>query len=244
MPQHVIERALEIWPDVAFTNAYGLTETSSTISVLGPEDHRAAAHDQAARIRLASAGKALPTVTIEIRDEEGAGVAPGEPGRIWVRGDQIAGEYAGLGDGLDENGFFDTRDNGRLDAGGYLYVLGRADDTIIRGGENIAPAEIEDVLLGHEAVFDAVVVGLPDPEWGQRLAAVLVARPDHRLDVDEVRDHARSVLRGSKTPEHIEVWNDLPRTETGKILRRAVVERLVENGQGASHRPPQPTPRT
>ncbi|GAA2736572.1 fatty acid--CoA ligase family protein [Actinocorallia aurantiaca] len=229
MPPRVIEKALSEWPHVDFVNAYGLTETSSTVAVLGPEDHREAfsSADPLVRARLNSAGTVLPTVELEIRDEEGVVVPAGVAGRIFIRGDQVAGEYAGVGSTVDARGFFDTRDAGRLDADGYLYVEGRIDDTIIRGAENIAPAEIEDVLLRHPHVADACVVGLPDEEWGQRLAAVVVPVPGGEVDPDEVRAYVRDRLRSSKTPDTITCWPDLPRTPTGKILRHSVVNGLT-----------------
>jgi len=230
MPLAVIERALREWPRVEFVNAYGLTETSSTITVLGPEEHRAAidSDDPAVRARLASAGKALPGIELEIRDEFGAVVPPGVTGRIFVRGEQVSGEYAGAKSSIDERGFFDTRDQGRLDDDGYLFIEGRVDDTIIRGAENIAPAEIEDVLMRDPDVVDAVVVGVPDEEWGQHIEAAVVLRPGAELDTEALRAHVRAILRGSKTPDHIAVWPELPRTPTGKLVRRDVVRRLVE----------------
>jgi acyl-CoA synthetase (AMP-forming)/AMP-acid ligase II len=231
MPLRVIERALSQWPDVAFVNAYGLTETSSTICVLGPADHQAAARsdDPLVRGRLASAGQVVPGVELEIRDESGAVVAAGLSGRIWVRGDQVSAEYAGQGALVDSRGFFDTRDRGRLDADGYLYIDGREDDTIIRGAENIAPAEIEEVLLRHPDVIDAVVVGMPDEEWGQRLEAVIVGKPGVAVDTEAVRSFVRDSLRGSKTPECITRWPELPRTATGKLLRRDVIQALADH---------------
>ncbi|SHN16688.1 class I adenylate-forming enzyme family protein [Cryptosporangium aurantiacum] len=229
MPAVVIERALTRWPDVAFVNAYGLTETSSTIAVLGPDDHRAAigSDDPAVRARLSSAGRIVPSIELQVRDFDGRPAPPGVPGRIWVRGDQVSGEYAGSGTALDDDGWFDTRDQGYLDADGYLFIGGRADDTIIRGAENIAPAEIEEVLLRHGQVADAVVVGIPDDEWGQRIEAAVVRRTGSDVDADELRAYVRSHLRGSKTPERIVFWSELPRTETGKLVRRRAVERIV-----------------
>jgi len=229
MPPHIIERALRRWPQVGFVNAYGLTETSSTIAVLGPDDHRAAlaSDDPATRARLGSAGQVVPMIELQIRDDDGAVLPVGEIGRIWVRGEQVSGEYAGSGPAVDAEGFFDTRDRGYLDAEGYLFIAGRADDTIIRGAENIAPAEIEDVLLRHDDVEDAVVVGIPDDEWGQHIEAAVVARAGSKLDPEELRAHVRAQLRGSKTPDRIVIWPDLPRTETGKIVRRAVVEQIL-----------------
>lgn len=165
MPVTVLERALAAFGDTDFVNAYGLTETSSTIAVLGPDDHRVAlaSDDSVVRARLGSAGRLLPTVEAEIRD-----------GLLWVRGEQVSGEYAGLGSVLDEDGWFPTGDLAHVDDEGFLFIEGRADDTIIHGGENIAPAEIEEVLRRHAAVADCAVVGVPDDEWGQRIAAVVV----------------------------------------------------------------------
>jgi acyl-CoA synthetase (AMP-forming)/AMP-acid ligase II len=219
----VLERAMRLLPDAAFTNAYGLTETSSTIAVLGPDDHRAARDgDPVATARLGSAGRVLPGIEIEVRDPLGTPLPVGEPGEIWVRGEQVSGEYAGREAALDPAGWFPTRDRGWLDADGYLFIEGRSDDTIIRGGENIAPAEIEEVLLQHPAIAQCAVVGVPDDHWGQRIAAVVVLRPGVSLDATEVQDFARRSLRGSKTPEIVSFVEALPFTETGKLLRRLV----------------------
>ena len=236
MPAKVIEAALGAWPHVDFVNAYGLTETSSTIAVLGPQEHRAAvtSDDPAVRARLGSVGAAIPTVQIEIRDVDGVAVPSGVVGRIWVRGEQVSGEYAGSGSVLDGDGWFDTRDEGYLDEDGYLFIGGRTDDTIIRGGENIAPAEIEEVILSLDGVDDAVVVGVPDDEWGQRLEAAVVAARGATLDPESIRELVRARLRGSKTPDRILVWDELPRTETGKIVRRRVLERMVQDSSAAT----------
>ena len=222
-PRVVIERALKAFPDTGFVNAYGLTETASSVAVLGPEDHRSAfaADDEAGRDRLGSVGRALPGIEIEIRTEADEPVPTGETGLVFVRGGQISGEYGGRSS-LDADGWFATRDRGRLDAEGYLFIEGRADDTIIRGGENIAPAEIEDVLLAHPGVEEAAVLGLPDPEWGQRLVAVLVGSGDP----DEIRQWVRGRLRSAKTPDLVVFRDTLPRTDTGKLLRRTLLAEL------------------
>jgi acyl-CoA synthetase (AMP-forming)/AMP-acid ligase II len=224
-PATVLRRVMDLLPDVALTNAYGLTETSSTIAVLGPDDHRAARDgDLMAVTRLSSAGRVLPTVEIEVRDPDGKPLPAGsdEPGEIWVRGEQVSGEYARTATPLDAEGWFPTRDRGWIDADGYLFIEGRSDDTIIRGGENIAPAEIEEALLRHPDIAQVAVVGVPDDEWGQRIGAVVVLRPGAALDAAGVQDFARSSLRSSKTPEVVRFADDLPHTETGKLLRRVV----------------------
>lgn len=222
-PRPVVERALRIFPGTGFVNAYGLTETASSVAVLGPDDHREAlaASDPAVRDRLGSVGRPLPGVEIEIRDDDGKPARAGETGLVFVRGDQISGEYGGRS-ALDAEGWFPTRDRGRLDADGYLFIEGRADDTIIRGGENIAPAEIEDVLVAHPGIVEAAVIGVPDPEWGQRIVAVVVGEGDPA----EVRQWVKDRLRSSKTPDAIVFRAELPKTETGKLLRRTLLAEL------------------
>ena len=181
MPRPVIERAMGVLGDVDLVNAYGLTETSSTIAVLGPDDHRTAfaSDDEAVRARLGSVGRVLPGVELSIRDALGQPVPDGEVGEIWVRGEQVSGEYLGRS-GTVEDGWFNTRDAGRVDADGFLFVQGRLDDVIVRGGENLSPGEIEAVLLDHPAVLEAAVVGIPDVEWGERVVATVVLRARRR----------------------------------------------------------------
>ena len=138
MPVPVLERAIRLFPGADFVNAYGLTETSSTIAVLGPDDHRAALDgDPIAKVRLGSAGRLLPGIEVEVRGPTGP-VGHGVAGDIYVRGPQVAGEYRGLGSVLDADGWFATRDRGWVDDEGFLFVEGRTDDTIIRGGEHRA----------------------------------------------------------------------------------------------------------
>jgi acyl-CoA synthetase (AMP-forming)/AMP-acid ligase II len=228
----VIEEALRLFPGTGFVNAYGLTETASSVAVLGPDDHRAAtsSEDPRVRARLGSVGRALPSVEIEVRDREGRVCAPGEAGEIFVRGPQVAGEYLEAGSVLRADGFFPTRDRGYLDEGGYLFVRGRADDTIIRGGENIAPAEIEDVLNGHPAVRESVVAGVPDTEWGQRIGAFVLLHEGARADAGDLRTWVRERLRRSRTPDHVVFVEEFPATATGKILRRDLVALLHRDG--------------
>ena len=227
MPRPVIERAMRLFPGVDFANAYGLTETSSTLSILYPKDHREAleSSDPAVQRRIVSVGKPLPSVEVQIRDELGRPLAPGQPGEIFVRGEQVSGEYLGQKSRVGPDGFFPTRDGGFLDEAGYLFLEGRIDDVIVRGGENLSPGEIEDVLLGHPAVADAAVVGVPDEQWGEAVAAAVALRPGHAGDDalrEALREHVRARLRGSRVPARIEFREALPYNETGKLLRREV----------------------
>jgi acyl-CoA synthetase (AMP-forming)/AMP-acid ligase II len=228
-----LARALTLLPDVGFVNAYGLTETSSSIAVLGPEDHRAAvvSDDPAVRARLGSVGRPLPEVEVEVRSADGGRCAPGETGLIYVRGPQVAGEYRETGEITDPGGWFSTRDEGYLDEAGYLFVRGRADDTIIRGGENIAPAEIETVIEQMPGVAEVAVVGLPSEEWGQQIGAFIVAKQDAQMSAQEVREFARARLRSSKTPDTVVFVAELPRTPTGKLLRRQLATLIDENSE-------------
>jgi acyl-CoA synthetase (AMP-forming)/AMP-acid ligase II len=229
MPRPVLEKALDAFGDTGFCNAYGLTETSSTLALLGPEEHREAlaSDDPVVRERLGSVGRPVPGVEIKVTGPDGQELPPGEIGRLWVRGAQVSGQYVGQGSSLDAEGWFDTRDDGRVDAEDYLYIHGRADDTIIRGGENIAPAEIEDVLHAHPSVKDVAVIGRPDDEWGERIVAVVVPTPGAELTDEEIRSYVRSRLRSSRTPDEV-VWRtgELPYTPTGKLLRRQLVDEL------------------
>jgi acyl-CoA synthetase (AMP-forming)/AMP-acid ligase II len=224
MPLELVERALALFPETGFTNAYGLTETSSTIALLGPKDHRAAvgASDPAVRARLGSVGLPLPTVEIEIRDEAGRALPAGERGEIYVRGEQVSGEYRER-KAIDADGWFPTRDAGWLDEAGYLFLAGRADDVIVRGGENISPGEIEDVLATHPAIADAVAVGIPSAEWGEAVGIAIAVRPGHATPADdELRALIKGRLRSSRVPERIAVVDALPYNEMGKLLRREV----------------------
>jgi acyl-CoA synthetase (AMP-forming)/AMP-acid ligase II len=189
----LVRKALDLLPGVGFVNAYGLTETSSTIAVLTPEDHRQAqsASDPAVVKRLASVGQPVPGIEVQIRDENGTVVGPGQSGELYVRGDQVSGRYTGIGSVLDADGWFPTRDIAWLDDEGYLFIGGRSDDTIIRGGENIAPAELEDVLIEHADVRDVAVVGVDDPQWGQAIVAVVVPAVGSDPDPEALREYVR-----------------------------------------------------
>ena len=224
MPLELIRRALDLWPQTGFTNAYGLTETSSTVALLGPDEHREAhaSSDPAVRARLGSVGRPLPTIELEIRGEHGRALPAGEAGEIHVRGDQVSGEYRERS-ALDAEGWFPTRDAGYLDEEGYLFLAGRADDVIVRGGENISPGEIEDVLVTHPAVADAAAVAVPSLEWGEAVGVAVVVRPGQNQPPEaELKELIRARLRSSRVPEAVMFVGHLPYNEMGKLLRREV----------------------
>jgi acyl-CoA synthetase (AMP-forming)/AMP-acid ligase II len=227
----LVRKALGLLPGVGFVNAYGLTETSSSIAVLTPDDHREAfgASDGAVARRLGSVGQPVPGVEVQIRADDGTVLGAGETGELFVRGEQVSGRYAEIGSVLDAEGWFPTKDVAMLDENGYLFIGGRSDDTIIRGGENIAPAEIEDVLVEHPDVHLCAVVGPEDPEWGQIIVAVVVPADGANPDPDDLREHVRKSLRGSRTPDRVVFREELPTTPTGKVLRRELVAELTRS---------------
>ena len=220
MPQPVIERALRQLPHVDFVNAYGLTETSSTVAILGPDDHRkaVASTEEAVRRRLGSVGRPLPTLELEIRGPDGDVLAPGQSGEIYVRGEQVSGEYTHK-KAVQDDGWFATNDGGWMDEAGYLFVDGRLDDVIVRGGENISPGEIEDVLREHGNIADVAVLGLSDDEWGERVAAAVVLKAGS-TSFEELATWVRERLRSTKTPDVWVIRDALPYNDTGKLLRR------------------------
>jgi fatty-acyl-CoA synthase len=228
MPVSVIERALKLLPHVDFVNAYGLTETSSTIAVLGPDEHREAfaSTDPGVQRRLGSVGRPLPSLEVVVHDPDGRPVPAGVAGEIWVRGEQVAGEYAGQPAALVD-GWFRTSDGGFVDDDGYLFVDGRLDDVIVRGGENLSPGEIEDVLLRHPAIADAAVVGVPSAEWGEKVVAAVVLGDGASATEPELQAWVKGRLRSSRTPEAIDVRDALPYNETGKLLRRQLRTELA-----------------
>ena len=225
MPVQVIRRAIEVFPKkVGFVNAYGQTETTSSLTVLGPDDHKiegAPAEVELKLKRLNSIGKPLPDVEIRVRDEDGKFLAHGQVGEIIIRTPRIMKGYAGREDDARlPDGWRATGDLGWLDDDGYVFFAGRKDDMIIRGGENIAPAEIETVLMSHPAVDECAVIGVPSVEWGQTVKAFVVLRNGAKVSESELEDFCRARLASFKRPERIEFIDALPKNPLGKILRK------------------------
>jgi O-succinylbenzoic acid--CoA ligase len=194
VPDDALEEAVGRGASVVQT--YGLTEACSQVTTLGPAD---------AKRKLGSAGRPLLTTHLRIKD-----------GEILVQGPTVAPGCA------DADGWLHTRDLGRIDDEGFLYVQDRIDDVIVTGGENVVPAEVEQVLLRHPEVEDAAVIGREDPEWQEAVTAVVVLRGDVDLPTEELRRHCASELAGYKVPKRIEIASALPRTPSGKLMRRAL----------------------
>ena len=233
MPFPVIRRAIELFPpSTGFVNAFGQTETTSTLTVLGPDDHRLDGTPEEVERnlkRLVSIGRPLPDVQVKVVDDDGNELPTGAVGELWVFTPRTMKGYAGQ-DGKVNNpaleGWLPTRDMGWIDADGYIFLAGRKDDMMIRGGENISPAEVEAVLYSHSGVEEAAVVGLPDEEWGQRVVAIVVRRPGVALDEAEVIEFCRQRLASFKKPERVHFIDALPKNQMGKVLKKDLREQL------------------
>jgi acyl-CoA synthetase (AMP-forming)/AMP-acid ligase II len=226
MPFPVIRRAIDMFPkSLGFVNAFGQTETTSTLTVLGPDDHRLDGTPEEVETRLRrlrSIGRPLPDVDVKVVDDEGRDLPAGEVGELWVRTERVMKGY-GTADGTTSplrDGWLPTRDMGWIDADGYIFLAGRKDDMIIRGGENIAPAEVESVIYAHPEVDEAAVVGVADEEWGQRVGAVVVRRRGCTLTADDLIAFCKQRLASFKAPEIIRFVVELPKNQMGKVLKK------------------------
>jgi long-chain acyl-CoA synthetase len=205
-----------------FVQAYGLTETTGTVVVLPPEDHDP---DGPNAHRLRSAGKATPGVELKIV-EPGTGeeVPLGAVGEIWVRTVQNMKGYWNLPDetaqAVLDDGFFRTGDAGYLDEDGYVYIHDRVKDMIVSGGENIYPAEVENVLMEHPAVADAAVIGVPHDRWGETPKAIVVKAAGADPTAEELIEYCRSQLARFKCPTSVDFVETIPRNPSGKVLKK------------------------
>ena len=206
---NTLRRMFEALPGIDIVQIYGQTE-GSPITCLTPEDHRRAA--AGADELLSSAGRAAEGVELRIDSPDGRGI-----GEVWARG----AHFFKPGD----DGWLRTGDLGRLDDAGYLHLSGRKGDMIIRGGENVYPQEVEQVLATHPDVREAAVVGVADQRLGEKIRAFVVAAdPTHPPDPDVLRQHARAALAGFKVPGEWRFVDELPRNAAGKILRAKLRE--------------------
>ena len=202
-----------------FAQVYGMTETTGSVTQLDGADH--VAH------LLRSCGKPYPWVQIRIVGPDGTDVAPGAVGEVWTRSAQNMLGYWNNPDAtaatLHPDGWLRTGDAGYLDDG-YLYLHDRLKDMIVSGGENVYPAEVENVLMTQPGVADAAVIGVPDERWGEAVKAVIVASPGAELSAEDVIAYARTRLGGFKLPKSVDFVTSLPRNPSGKLLKRAIRE--------------------
>jgi len=213
--------------DVTILEGYGLTETSPVVSTNLPW-----------KIKAGTVGTALPGVHVIVRDENGNTLPAGEQGEICIRGDSVTRGYynkpADTAVAIDRDGWFRTGDLGRIDSEGFISITGRIKDMIIVGGDNVYPREIEAVLDQHPGVAESCVVGMADASRGEVVVGFVAPREGSELKPIELREHCRKHLAGYKVPRQIIVDESLPRGPTGKILKRALRERLKRQRSAAT----------
>ena len=219
-PVTLIERLLAAFPSARFADAYGLTETVSGDTF----------NDQAHMVsKIGSVGKPVVNLDVKIVGVDDAPVEPGAAGEILLRGPKVVSGYwknpQATEAAFTADGWFRTGDIGHLDKDGYLYIDDRKKDMIVSGGENVASSEVERVLYEHEAVLEAAVVAMPDARWGEVPRAFVVRRPGQdTLTAEALIAHCRARLAGFKTPKEIVFLDVLPRTPSGKVLKRQLRE--------------------
>lgn len=232
MPFEVISKAIKVMPWARFINAFGQTETASTITTLGPEDHIIEGTEEEQQKKLkrltSSIGKPLSDVEVKIVDDEGRVLPTLEVGEILARGPRVMTGYwkdeQKTSQVMTSDGWLRTGDLGWMDEEGYIYLAGRADDMIIRGGENISPEEVEEVLHSHPKIEEAAVIGVPDPEWGQEPRVMVVLKKGEAATSEEIMEYCRSRLAGFKRPRSVVFIDALPRSAMGKVLRKKLRE--------------------
>lgn len=207
--------------------AYGMTEASPLVTWLDEQTHqRGIAGEEPFATRLRSAGAPIIGVRAEVRDADGAVVPPGTPGEIYIQGPNIMAGYWNRPEETEQalvDGWYRSGDVAYADEAGYLFVVDRAKDMIISGGENIYTSEVENAIYAHAGVAEAAVFGIPDPEWGERVHAEIVAKDGEELDGDTMIEHCRGRIAGYKVPRSVSIRsfdNPLPKSGAGKILKR------------------------
>ena len=218
MPQALLEQLIAMYPDMNIWQGYGMTESSSVLTFLGPDDHR-----QGGAL-LRSAGRPLPGVVLSIQDDDGNVLAPGEPGEVCARSGNFMIEYWNKPEATAEvfrGGWYHTGDAGYLDDRGYLYLVDRVKDMIVTGGENVYSSEVENALGTHPAVLQVAVIGIPSEQWGEAVHAVVVLREGHEVSEAELIAHAREWIAGYKVPKSVSFRAEpLPLSGAMKVLKR------------------------
>ena len=211
---------------------YGLTESTGGVVQLDPEDHDP---DGPREYLLRSAGRPLPWVELRVADPvTGEELGSGEIGEVWLRAPNVMAGYHHRPEetaaAITPDGWLRTGDGGYIDDAGYLFLTDRIKDMIVTGGENVYPAEVEEALSQHPDVVEVAVIGVPDEQWGELVTALVVPREGTTPDELGLVEFARSRLAGYKLPRSVELVDELPRTPTGKVLKRELRDRRTQHG--------------
>ena len=217
----LLRRAIEVF-GCSFMHVYGLTEASGAIVVLPPHDHDPGGDHS---YLLRSCGRALPWVELRVNDPgTNSDVEPGAVGEIWVRSGLVTKGYwnnpAATAEAITPEGWLRTGDAAYQDDAGNVYLVDRFKDMIVSGGENVYPAEVENVLYDHPAIAEVAVIGVPHERWGETVKAIVVLRPGQQVQTNELIEFARTRLGKYKCPTSVEFTDVLPRNASGKVLKR------------------------
>jgi long-chain acyl-CoA synthetase len=228
MAPELIHRTREVLPNLKLVQGYGLSETGF---LTGLQDHEHTGD------RLMSCGRTCPGIEMRVVDESGKEVGAGRHGELVARGANVTRGYWNNPEETApafRHGLFRTGDIGYRDADGYFYILDRVKDMIVTGGENVYSGEVEAVIYQHPAVREAAVFGIPDPQWGELVAACVVRKPGEALSVDDLITHCRRSLANYKIPRRVEFSEaELPKSGSGKVLKRILRECFRIPGNGA-----------
>jgi len=218
MPQALLEKLLALYPQMNIWQGYGMTESSSVLCFLGPEEHRAGGK------YLRAAGKPALGVVLSIQDDDGNSLPPGEAGEVCARAGNFMIEYWNKPEATAEvfrDGWYHTGDAGYVDNDGYLYLVDRVKDMIVTGGENVYSTEVENAVASHISVLQVAVIGVPSEQWGEAVHAVVVLKEGHAVSAEELIDHCREWIAGYKLPKSIEFRTEpLPLSGAMKVLKK------------------------
>ena len=233
MPTALVQRVLELLPDVDLFQGYGMTENCGLLTCLGPEEHRRAGD------RLRSAGRPLLGSEVSIQDDAGVMLAAGQTGEVCARAGNYMREYWNRPEETADafrGGWYHTGDAGYLDDHGYLYLVDRVKDMIVTGGENVYSAEVENAIAGHPDVSQVAVIGIPSEQWGEAVLAIVVAKPGAAPTEEEIKAWARERIAGYKVPKAVEFRQDpLPLSAAMKVLKRDLRAPYWEGRDRAIH---------
>jgi acyl-CoA synthetase (AMP-forming)/AMP-acid ligase II len=229
-----LKEALNVFGPV-MAQLYGQAEAPMMCTFLSPAEHRMAAQSNGQKI-LWSCGRRTLLTPVEIMDETGRLLAPDQTGEIVVRGSLVMKGYykqPELSRRVSRFGWHHTGDVGYKDADGYIYIVDRAKDMIITGGLNVYPSEIERVIWSHPDVQDCAVIGVPDEKWGEAVKAVIEPKPGRQINEGEIIDLCKTKLGGVMAPKSVEVWESLPRSPVGKVLKKEIRKKFWEGRERA-----------